>query len=361
MESPLLPLVCVWLDNNFPKIGKKLRKRANCTTTPEISLEDVFAKYAMLLAQVRPKNGKKRKSPDKDCSQTDINGPERKKKRTVKDDSSSSDEESSSEEEGKTENRHDLEANEVDESSDDSDSDSEDETETKVTKHKSSGDDGRRKKGTKWEDNYNSDSDDSSEYEGKTDKAAADAKSAVESDSDSNDSSSEEEKTEKASKVSKKNTTDDSDSSDSDSSSEDQDEKGHKKQTASSDSEDSSSDSDSDDESSDSEKKSRKNSSQKKKKPAPVKSFQRKRVKGRKQPKKQNRPFQRVRADAVKFLNKNLMDNTYNVRESFGRKASETLLKVKGKDFVKSKNKHKRKTFFGGGRIDMGVRSVKIS
>merc|ERR1719320_1942149 len=92
----------------------------------------------------------------------------------------------------------------------------------------------------------------------------------------------------------------------------------------------------------------------------PVQIVQKPQKKPKRKRQQPNRPFQRVRREAVSFINKKLMDNTYNQAESFGRKASETLLKVKGKDFVKTKNKHKRKTYFGGGRIDMGVRSIKF-
>jgi len=379
MDSPLLPLVCVWLDNNFPKIGAKLRKRTNCTSTPEISLEDVFAKYALLLAQVRPKNGKKRKLPEKDGSQKVKSEPDRKKKRTKESTSTSkgsSDEDSSSEEEGKPYSVLDLEAEEGeplsdegadtekedDSSSSSSDTSSDDENTTKETPGKdddsssssSSSDDdsdaGGDAKARAKKIIEGSDSDDSSSSEDED----VDNKKAAESDSDSGSSSSSSSSSDedKDVKTKKKNKVTPG-GSDSDDSSDDGDDKG-----PSSSSDDSSSDSDSDDESSDGEADKRKKKSQKAK--APEKTVQKPSKKPKRKRQKPNRPFQRVKAANVSFINDKLKDNTYNAAESFGRKASETLLRVKGKDFVKSKNKHKRKTYFGGGRIDMGVRSIKF-
>jgi len=342
MDSPLLPLVCVWLDNNFPKIGAKLRKRTNCTSTPEISLEDVFAKYALLLAQVRPKNGKKRKLPENDGSQKVKGEPDRKKKRTKESASTSKEDDSDS-------------------SSSSSDTSSDDENTTKETPGKdddsssssSSEDDsdaGGDATAEAKETIEGSDSDDSSssEDEDVPKEKAADSDSDSDNSSSSSSSSSDEDKDVKTKKKKNKESPEGSDSDDS---SDDGDDK-----AASSSSDDSSSDSDSDDESSDGEvNKSKKKS--KKVIQAPVIPVQKKPKRKRGPP---NRPFQRVKAGAVTFVNEKLKDNTYNLAESFGRKASETLLKVKGKDFVKSKNKHKRKTYFGGGRIDMGVRSIKF-
>merc|ERR1711920_939862 len=118
--------------------------------------------------------------------------------------------------------------------------------------------------------------------------------------------------------------------------------------------------SDSDDESSDGEADKSKKKSKKAKAPVKIAQIQKSSKKPKRKRQPQNRPFQRVKANAVSFMNDKLKDNTYNEAESFGRKASETLLRVKGKDFTKSKNKHKKKTYFGGGRIDMGVRSIKF-
>jgi len=343
MDSPLLPLVCVWLDNNFPKIGAKLRKRTNCTSSPEISLEDVFAKYALLLSQVRPKNGKKRKLAEMDSSQTKKEEPERKKKRTKEtdqtkgDDSSSSSSDSSSDEENTTKETPGGNDDNSDSSGSSSSSEDEGDTKDKAMKTKDS----------------DSDDSSSSEDEDVSKKKATES----DSDSDSGSSSSSEDKVEKAAKKSKKVTPGSSDSEDSSDN-----EAAKDKPQPSSSSDDSSSDSDSDDESSDSEEdKSNKKSSKQK---DLVASWEPKKIKEKlkkgKRNKVPNRPFQRVRAAAVTFINDKLKDNTYNQGESFGRKASETLLKVRGKDFTKSKNKHKRKTYFGGGRIDMGVRSIKF-
>jgi len=80
MNNPLLPIVCQWLDNNFPRQGAKLRKRANCKQRPAISLEDVFIKYAMLIAEVRKTKGKKRKLSEID-TKIATDEPKHKKKR----------------------------------------------------------------------------------------------------------------------------------------------------------------------------------------------------------------------------------------------------------------------------------------
>jgi len=344
MDSPLLPLVCVWLDINFPKIGAKLRKRTNCSSTPEISLEDVFAKYALLLAQVRPQNGKKRKMSEEDSSQTVKCEPDRKKTRTKEsvrktkeNESSSSSSDSSTDEENTTKET----SGGNDTSSDSSSSSSSSEDESGVP---------AESKRKKTKNNPDSDSDDSSSSEDENVKKKSN-KNESDSDSDSSSSSSSDEV--KGTKVVKKKTSGGSDSEDS------SDDKGDNKAPSST-SDDSSSDSDSDDESSDSGEDKSKKKSRNKKNKILVKIMQKPSKKSKQGKREQNRPFQRVRADKVSFINDKLKDNRYNVAESFGRKASETLLKVKGKDFVKSKNKHKRKTYFGGGRIDMGVRSIKF-
>jgi len=346
MDSPLLPLVCVWLDVNFPKIGAKLRKRTNCSSTPEISLEDVFAKYALLLAQVRPQNGKKRKMSEQDGSQTVKCEPDRKKTRTKElvrktkeKESSSSSSDSSTAEENTT--KETSGANDKSSDSSSSSSSSEDESDApgegkgKITKNDADSD---------------SDSDDSSSSEDEKVKKKSN-KSVSDSDSESSSSSSSDE--DKVKKVAKKKTSRGSDSDDS------SDDDGDNK-TPSSSSDDSSSDSDSDDESLDSGDDKSKKKIRNKKKKVLVKIMQKPSNKPKRGKQSHNRPFQRVKADKVNFINDKLKDNRYNVAESFGRKASETLLKVKGKDFIKSKNKHKRKSFFGGGRIDMGVRSIKF-
>ena len=39
--------------------------------------------------------------------------------------------------------------------------------------------------------------------------------------------------------------------------------------------------------------------------------------------------------------------------DSYAKKAHNVLIKTRGKGFTKAKNKQKRKTFHGGGRIDI--------
>ena len=70
-------------------------------------------------------------------------------------------------------------------------------------------------------------------------------------------------------------------------------------------------------------------------------------------------------AELAKMPDARLADNTYAGAfgaDGYGAKASETLLKVRGKDFTKGKQKMKGKAFFGGGAIDpYAVRSVPLN
>mmetsp|Transcript_59003 Transcript_59003/g.171161 ORF Transcript_59003/g.171161 Transcript_59003/m.171161 type:complete len:242 (-) Transcript_59003:75-800(-) len=103
---------------------------------------------------------------------------------------------------------------------------------------------------------------------------------------------------------------------------------------------------------------------------APPAQDEKKKDKDRKE-KKQTVPFSRV--DASKWISttkdSRLLDNTHKAKNKFGTsagdswgdKAAEDLLKVKGKGFRKEMAKKKRASWKGGGEIDQGVNSIKFS
>lgn len=82
-------------------------------------------------------------------------------------------------------------------------------------------------------------------------------------------------------------------------------------------------------------------------------------------------PFKRFDEDYWKAQIKDdrLRDNTHLAKQRFGGgvgdtwadKASEDLLKVKGKGFRKEMMKKKKASWRGGGELDFGVNSVKFS
>lgn len=73
--------------------------------------------------------------------------------------------------------------------------------------------------------------------------------------------------------------------------------------------------------------------------------------------------FQRVDASQVTFDREELRDNTFlskgGADGSYGMKAHNDLIKVRGKDFRAEKTKKKRATYRGG-KIDMGSHSIKF-
>jgi len=81
-------------------------------------------------------------------------------------------------------------------------------------------------------------------------------------------------------------------------------------------------------------------------------------------------PFKRIDDEKWKATIKDtrLKDNTHEAKikfgggegDSWGDKASEDLLKVKGKGFRKEMAKKKRASWRGGGEIDQGVNSIKF-
>lgn len=81
-------------------------------------------------------------------------------------------------------------------------------------------------------------------------------------------------------------------------------------------------------------------------------------------------PFKRIDDDKCRALIKDqrLLDNTHKAKVKFGNsagdswadKASEDLLKTRGKGFRKEMAKKKRASWRGGGAIDQGVNSVKF-
>jgi len=87
--------------------------------------------------------------------------------------------------------------------------------------------------------------------------------------------------------------------------------------------------------------------------------------------KKSGVPFKRIDDDAwrSKIKDSRLLDNTHIGKAKYGGsegdswadKASEDLLKVKGKGFRKEMQKKKRASWRGGGSIDQGVNSIKFS
>ncbi|KAI9261795.1 SRP40, C-terminal domain-containing protein [Helicostylum pulchrum] len=84
----------------------------------------------------------------------------------------------------------------------------------------------------------------------------------------------------------------------------------------------------------------------------------------KKGPKVQGTPFQRVKPEEVEFLDSRLKDNTYDNKggsdmSSYGWKASQDLLKVRGDKFRAEKNKKKRGSYRGGA-ITMESHSIKF-
>jgi len=81
-------------------------------------------------------------------------------------------------------------------------------------------------------------------------------------------------------------------------------------------------------------------------------------------------PFKRIDDEKWKATIKDarLKDNTHEAKVKFGRgegdswgdKASEDLLQVKGKGFRKEMAKKKRASWRGGGEIDQGINSIKF-
>lgn len=70
----------------------------------------------------------------------------------------------------------------------------------------------------------------------------------------------------------------------------------------------------------------------------------------------------------AKITDPRLLDNTHLAKQKFGNsagdswadKASEDMLKVKGKGFRKEMAKKKRASWTGGGELDQGVNSIKF-
>merc|ERR1712113_1055069 len=82
-------------------------------------------------------------------------------------------------------------------------------------------------------------------------------------------------------------------------------------------------------------------------------------------------PFKRIDEEKwnASIKDSRLLDNTHKAKQKFGGsegdtwadKASEDLLKVKGKGFRKEMAKKKRASWRGGGGIDQGVNSIPFS
>jgi hypothetical protein len=77
--------------------------------------------------------------------------------------------------------------------------------------------------------------------------------------------------------------------------------------------------------------------------------------------KRNNVPFQRVKADEVNRLPQAMRDNRFSGDRwgTYGEAANEKLGVVKGKGFRHEKTKKKRGTYRGG-VLDMEVRSIKF-
>lgn len=78
----------------------------------------------------------------------------------------------------------------------------------------------------------------------------------------------------------------------------------------------------------------------------------------------QGTPFQRVKPEEVEFLDERLKDNTYDGKggsgvNSYGWKASQDLIKVRGDKFRAEKNKKKRGSYRGG-QITFESHSIKF-
>ena len=81
-------------------------------------------------------------------------------------------------------------------------------------------------------------------------------------------------------------------------------------------------------------------------------------------PRKQGTPFQRVKPEEVEFFDERLKDNTYDSKggsdvNSYGWKASQDLIKVRGDKFRAEKNKKKRGSYRGG-QISFESHSIKF-
>lgn len=63
----------------------------------------------------------------------------------------------------------------------------------------------------------------------------------------------------------------------------------------------------------------------------------------------QRKHFSRIDRSKISFEDRALQDNTYKgAAGTWGEKASERLLQVRGKDFTKNKNKMKKGSYRGG-------------
>ncbi|KAI7902593.1 SRP40, C-terminal domain-containing protein [Cokeromyces recurvatus] len=87
-------------------------------------------------------------------------------------------------------------------------------------------------------------------------------------------------------------------------------------------------------------------------------------IKKEKKPRKQGTPFQRVKPEEVEFLDDRLKDNSYEAKggsdvNSYGWKASQDLIKVRGDRFRAEKNKKKRGSYRGG-QITFESHSIKF-
>ncbi|KAH9180704.1 SRP40, C-terminal domain-containing protein [Lactarius sanguifluus] len=76
-----------------------------------------------------------------------------------------------------------------------------------------------------------------------------------------------------------------------------------------------------------------------------------------------NTPFQRVKAEAVKFHDERLKDNTFESRgthaDDYGAQASRDLVVTRGDGFRKEKSKKKRGSYRGG-QITLQSHSFKF-
>ncbi|KZT69762.1 hypothetical protein DAEQUDRAFT_709480 [Daedalea quercina L-15889] len=81
-------------------------------------------------------------------------------------------------------------------------------------------------------------------------------------------------------------------------------------------------------------------------------------------PRKSNTPFQRIKADDIKFVDERLKDNTFESRGAgagdYGERAARDLIVTRGAGFRKEKNKKKRGSYRGGD-ITMQSFSIKFT
>merc|ERR1711920_173413 len=101
--------------------------------------------------------------------------------------------------------------------------------------------------------------------------------------------------------------------------------------------------SDSDDESSDGEADKSKKKSKKAKAPVKIAQIQKSSKKPKRKRQPQNRPFQRVKANAVSFMNDKLKDNTYNEAESLGERRQKHYLGSRGRTLQNRKTSTRRR------------------